>query len=273
MIDTRIAVVTCRAPVGAIEENLARTRHWAQKAATAGAHLVCFPELNITGYTTRESLDDWAQSIPGPITAELSQLAGQSDLVILAGLVEQNPSGAPYVTHGVFHPDGKIEYYRKIHLAPPEKTLFSAGNKIPVFTCAHFTFGVQLCYDSHFPELSTAMAARGAEIIFMPHASPRGDADAKHNSWMRHLPARAFDNGIFVVACNQWGANGRGLYFPGNAVVIGTDGRVLNKKVSGQGELMLITDLAAGDLATIRNHPMRYFFPHRRPELYTDVDS
>jgi predicted amidohydrolase len=269
MKDTRIAVVTSRAPVGEIKQNLGRTRQWVQKAALAGAHLVCFPELNITGYTTRESLASMAQTIPGPLTIELAQLSGQTGLVILAGLVEQNPQGLPFASHGVFHPDGRIDRYRKSHLAPPERHIFSAGNQIPVFKTAHFTFGIQLCYDSHFPELSTAMAVQGADLIFIPHASPRGAALAKHTSWMRHLPARAFDNGLFVVACNQWGDNGRGLVFPGNAVVIGPDGKVLKKKVTGQGEQMLIADLAAGDLDAVRTHAMRYFFPHRRPELYT----
>ena len=44
---------------------------------------------------------------------------------------------------------------------------------------------------------------------------------------MRHLPARAFDNGVFIVACNQTGTNGGGLSFPGVAMVIGPNGRVL----------------------------------------------
>ncbi len=268
MIDARIALVTSRAPVGAVTENLDRSRQWAIKAAEAGARLTCFPELNITGYTTRGSMADLAQTIPGPVTDALAQIAAETGLILLAGLAEHNPSGPPYATQGIFHPDGQIEYYRKVHLSPPEKDLFTAGDQVPVFRCRYFAFGVQLCYDSHFPELSTAMAAKGADIIFMPHASPRGAAAAKHNSWMRHLPARAFDNGLFIAACNQWGVNGKGIAFPGNALVIGPDGNVLKKKISGEGEQMLLVDLAATDLAAVRGHAMRYFFPHRRPELY-----
>ncbi len=75
------------------------------------------------------------------------------------------------------------------------------------------------------------MAVKGAEILFLPHASPRGLAIDKHRSWMRHLTARAFDNSVFVVACNQTGYNGKGLTFPGNAVVLGhslaTSGRTV----------------------------------------------
>lgn len=266
MKDIRIAAVTCRAPVGQIDYNLDQTIHWTEAARTAGAHLACFPELNITGYDVHGDISALAQPIPGPVSRRLSRLARDTGVIILAGMAEHNPSGRPYAAHCVFRPDGRVEWYRKVHLAPPEKALFQTGDTIPVFQIPAATFGIQLCYDAHFPELSTAMAANGAHILFLPHASPRGDAAAKHQSWMRHLPARAFDNGVFAVACNQWGDNGKGLVFPGNALVIGPSGDVLKKKVTG-GEGMLVADLKAADLQAVRSHPMRYFFPHRRTDL------
>jgi N-carbamoylputrescine amidase len=268
MIDLRIAMIACRAPVGAVEENLARMAHWVRRARRAGADLVCFPELNVTGYTTSVSMTEFALSIPGAITDRISQIAREARLTILAGMAEHNDSGLPYASHGVFLPDGRIEIYRKLHLAPPERSIFSSGHGVPIFTDGKTTFGLQLCYDAHFPELSTAMAARGVEVIFMPHASPRGNAAAKHQSWLRHLPARAFDNGIFVAACNQWGDNGRRLNFPGNAVVIGPDGKVIKKRSTARNEGMLLAELRGEDLAAVRNHPMRYFFPRRRPDIY-----
>jgi N-carbamoylputrescine amidase len=111
------------------------------------------------------------------------------------------------------------------------------------------------------------MTAKGADILFMPHASPRGDAATKHRSWLRHMTARAYDNGVFVVACNQLGENGRGLVFPGNAVVINPSGEVIAKRLENT-EGMLIVDLMAAELEAVRSHPMRYFFPNRRPDLY-----
>ena len=269
MQDIRIAAVTCNATVGRIEENLARTEHWTRQAKAAGAKLVCFPELNITGYGNLAEMASLAQVIPGPGTQRLSRLAAANNIIVLAGMAEKNPDGRPFASHGVFWPDGRTGFYRKLHLAPPEQKYYSAGDTIPIFKANGITFGLQLCYDGHFPGLATVMAAKGAEVLFIPHASPRGDAPTKHQSWLRHLPARAFDNGLFVVACNQWGANGKGLFFPGNAVVIGPSGTVLKKNVGGTGEEMLVTDLKARDLDAVRSHPMRYFFPNRRPELYT----
>lgn len=268
MRDIRIAAVVCRAPVGDIEGNIARTIHWTQQAKTAGAALVCFPELNITGYCNHTDMASIALPCPGPISHRLSALAKDKQLMILAGMAEQNPAGAPFASHCVFRPDGRTDKYRKLHLAPNEKSFFTAGDSVPVFEAPQATLAIQLCYDGHFPELSSTMTAKGAQILFLPHASPRGDAQTKHQSWMRHLPARAYDNGVFVVACNQWGPNGRGLVFPGNAVAIDPSGNVIASRLEDE-EGLLMVDLKAAHWEAVRAHPMRHFFPNRRPELYT----
>ncbi|MCP4692284.1 MAG: hypothetical protein GY859_29840, partial [Desulfobacterales bacterium] len=123
------------------------------------------------------------------------------------------------------------------------------------------------CYDAHFPELSTHMAVNGADLIFIPHASPRGTSAEKYESWMRHLTARAYDNGVFILACNQTGDNEQGLDFPGLAMVLAPTGKILGKDVSGK-EVIMVADLKAADLERVRAHRMAYFLPHRRPDLY-----
>jgi N-carbamoylputrescine amidase len=267
MQDITIAAITCDAPVGEIERNLEKTIEWTMKAKAAGADLVCFPELNITGYCNRAEMADIALAVPGPISRKLSNLSKQKGIVILAGMAEKNPMGRPFASHCVFTPEGQVQVYRKVHTAPPEKETYTSGDTIPVFKINSITFGIQLCYDAHFPELSAVMTRKGADVLFMPHASPRGNAAQKHDSWMRHLTARAFDNSVFVVACNQIGENCNGLFFPGNAMVIGPSGELIDKDISPQAS-MLIAHLKAADLETVRGHPMRHFFPNRRPELY-----
>ncbi len=270
MHDIRIGAVVTPSVVGDTTANLERLARWVKQARKQEVELICFPELNLTGYCNSAELAKAAEKIPGPLSLKVSALAKQEKVTILAGLVEFNPRGAPFASHCVFHPDGRIQVYRKLHLAPPETETFSAGDQIPVFRIPKLSFGIQLCYDAHFPELTTAMALLGAEVIFIAHASPRGDAQAKHQSWLRHLPARAFDNGVFLVACNQVGDNCHGLSFPGNAVVIGPSGDVIAKHVQGT-ETMLVADLQAADLQAVRSHRMRYFLPHRRPDLYRKV--
>jgi predicted amidohydrolase len=84
---------------------------------------------------------------------------------------------------------------------------------------------------------------------------------------MRHLTARAYDNGLYIVACNQIGDNCNGLVFPGNAVVIDPSGNILDTKLD-DSEGLLVADLTAEALEHVRGHRMRYFLPNRRPDLY-----
>ncbi|MBT8350583.1 MAG: nitrilase [Deltaproteobacteria bacterium] len=268
MKNIRIAVVISNSPVGEISHNLDALASRVKEAKKKGAALICFPEMNITGYSTRKIIIDAAQVIPGPLTEGLIELAEKENMIILAGLAEKNKKGRIFAGHMVLSPQGLSGTYRKLHIAPPEQKLFSPGRKIPLFEFHGVKFGIQLCYDAHFPELSTQMALKGAEVIFFPHASPRGTPDEKFTSWMRHLTARAYDNGIFVVACNQVGENGTGLSFPGIAVVIDPSGNLIAKDISGK-EKMIIVDLKAVDLSRVRNHKMRFFLPHRRSDVFS----
>jgi N-carbamoylputrescine amidase len=182
-------------------------------------------------------------------------------------MAEKGENDRTFASHLVVTPENISGIYRKIHIAPPERNLFTPGNSVPLFEVNGVKLGIQLCYDAHFPELSTRMAVDGADIIFMPHASPRGTPMEKLTSWLRHLTARAFDNSVFIVACNQVGENQNGLVFPGLAVVVGPSGKILGKETIGS-EGMLVADLKSDDLSAVRDHRMHYFLPNRRPELY-----
>jgi predicted amidohydrolase len=267
MKDIRIAAVIMNCPVRRVEDNLDRMADWVQTAKKRAANLVCFPELNVTGYSTRDVIKDSAETVPGAISRSVLTLAREFKLAILAGMLEREAGGRVFASHLVVTPRGIAGIYRKIHIAPPESGIFSAGDTIGLFKIRGVKLGIQLCYDAHFPELSTRMAIDGADVIFMPHASPRGTPAAKFNSWMRHLPARAFDNGLYIVACNQTGNNQNGLNFPGVSVILDPAGRIV-KKHTGAKEHMLVADLKADELEKVRSHRMRYFLPNRRPDLY-----
>jgi N-carbamoylputrescine amidase len=197
----------------------------------------------------------------------LAHMARESNLVILVGLIEVSEGAPPHISQLIVGPEGRIGLYRKTHLSPMERGMYQPGDHIGVFAHGNRTFGVQLCYEAHFPEISTILAVMGAHILFMPHASPRGNPAEKMKSWMRHLEARAFDNGVFVVACNQVGKSSQGLSFPGVAVILGPDGRVL-AQYGGEEEKVLTADLKGKALDGVRHHRMKYFIPHRRPDLY-----
>ena len=267
MDDLRVAVVVMRSELGETSDNLKRVKAWVGKAASEGAGLVCFPELNLTGYSVHEIVRSIAEPIPGPSSQAIVEMARESGILVLAGLVERDKEGRIFASHLVASPEGLEGVYRKCHLGPFEQSLYCAGDSLPVFTFKGIGFGIQLCYDNHFSEQSTLLALKGAHILFCPHASPRGTPEKKQRSWLRHLTARAYDNGVFVVACNQTGNNKEGLEFPGLAMVLNPSGEVIAEHVSVK-EGVLFADLRAAELAHVREDRMRFFLPNRRPELY-----
>ncbi|MFW6052289.1 MAG: nitrilase-related carbon-nitrogen hydrolase [Desulfosalsimonas sp.] len=268
----RIALVLCGSVVGDTPGNLSKIENWTAAAKQKGADLVCFPELSATGYHIGKEIHAAAETIPGPCSVRIAEIADKHGIRVLAGMAEKSGSHT-YAAHVMAEPGSGISgIYRKLHIGPPEKNAFSPAAQIPpLFEVSGWRIGLQLCYDAHFPELSTSMALAGADIILMPHASPGKSPDEKLASWMRHLPARAFDNGLYVAAINAVGTNGCGLCFPGVALVLSPEGKIL-KQYTGEYETLIIADLSRQSLESVRRHPMKYFLPHRRPEIYHKND-
>lgn len=268
----RVALVVQKSIPGAFEENLLASMKIIALAASNGAKVIVFPEMNLTGYTAGLKTLSIAQPMNHKLLGSLSSAANKFEISILAGMAEQGENNQVFASHLVFSPGKPADQYRKIHTAPNEKKYFSPGNKVKIFQHKQVHFGIQLCYDAHFPELSTAMAVQGADIIFIPHASPRGTPKEKYRSWMRHLTARAFDNGVFIAAVNQTGDNAQGLTFPGLALLIGPDGNIVSKYLNPeetiQEETIHYADIDLNELTRVRSHRMRYFLPNRRTDLF-----
>lgn len=261
------ALVVQNCPAGRIEDNLAQTIAFAQQAAARNARIVVFPEMNLTGYDTGKKVLTISRQMSDPLITPLVSCAVENKITILAGLAEITQKKKIYATHLVISPDGKVRKYRKTHTAPFEQEYYSRGSAVPVFDAAGLRFGLELCYDAHFPELTQALALQGAHVVFIPHASPRGTSQEKYDSWLRHLTARAFDNAVYIAACNQTGDNRAGLNFPGLNLLIGPDGRVAACNLDGdEGFSMVTIDLSF--LEEIRSHKMRYFLPNRRSDLF-----
>ncbi|MBO8168703.1 MAG: nitrilase [Thermoanaerobacteraceae bacterium] len=268
-----IAVVQMQAKVMRVEENLAKIETYSRIAQKKNVNIICFPELSITGYS-RERARQMAEPVPGQSSTAISGLAQQLGMTILAGLVEENRSGKPFITHIVAYPDGKIHKYRKTHLGQYEKEYFSQGDRLPVFKGDGVVFGVQLCWEMHFPEISTILALNGCEIIFAPHASPVA-GKARRLVWQKYLNARAYDNSVYVAACNLVGYDGEKQTFGGGSVIIDPKGNVITECYNDR-EIMLVAHLDPrrfNAIRTKRKETMKnsFYLSARRPELYQDL--
>ncbi len=267
MDNLKVGVVCMGAIPGEIERNLDKIEALASDAMENRADIVCFPEFSVTGYALDSPDLICSREDPEKIADRLCRISADLGLILLAGLIEYSASCRPHIAQIITGPEGVIGRHYKTHLGPTERNFYEEGHEISPFTYGDLCFGVELCYEAHFPEISSTLALKGADILFIPHASPRGSPEEKLNSWKRHLPARAFDNGLFVVACNQVGETPQGLHFPGVAMVFGPDGCLLDW-YAGDEERVLIVELKGEDLEKVREHRMRYFLPERREELY-----
>jgi predicted amidohydrolase len=113
----RVAAVASRSLPASPESNLEHCAAWTARAAQAGAALVCFPELSITGYVTTPEIWTAAEPVPGPSTEKLEELARKSGLIVAAGIAEKDRD-IVYDTYVFVGPNGYLGKSRKIHIPP-----------------------------------------------------------------------------------------------------------------------------------------------------------
>jgi predicted amidohydrolase len=277
--------------------NLARIRDFAAEAASAGVQLLAFPEMCITGYwhvlrMDRAEIAALAERVPdGPSTQALIALARQHGIVIGAGLIESEGERF-YNSYVVVEPDGRHVVHRKLHAFENEH--ITPGDRFTVFASSvGCRIGVLTCYDNNLIENVRITALLGADILLAPHqtggtasksphamgvidpalwaarerdpraieAEFRGD---KGRGWlMRWLPARAHDNGMFLVFSNGVGEDS-GEVRTGNAMVIDCYGRIINETWRARDELVV----GDCDLSLLDRCTGRRWLRGRRPELY-----
>lgn len=264
---TRVALVQMNAIAGELVQNLDAIAGFARSASAEGARFVCFPELSISGYVHDSSSATLAEPVPGPSTDRFVEIARDTDTLLLAGLLELGADGLVYNTHVVASGAGLMGTYRKTHVAPVEAEGFAPGVELKVFTSPWLRFGLEICFDAHFPEASSSLALQGAEVLFIPHASVGETYEGKVERWMRFLPARAYDNSVYVAVCNQTGPNGHGQEFPGGTLVFDPRGRLIAQS-SGSDPQIVYADLDPVELEMARSDANLYFIPLRQPKLY-----
>lgn len=276
--------------------NLGRIRDLARIAASRGAEIVCFHECSVTAYTflqtlSRDELDLLAEPVPdGPSTAALIEVARETGCVVMAGLIERGSDGRLYKCYAVVGPGGFLTKFHKLH--PFISPHLTPGAGYHVFEILGVKIGFLICYDNNLPENVRATALLGAEVIVMPHvtgctpsAMPgRGIVDPalwdnrhrdparlrrefrgpKGREWlMRWLPARAWENGVFVVFANNIGRD-HDTIKPGLAMILDPSGEILVESEALDDDVV-VGLLTAESLATA---PGRRYLQARRPELY-----
>jgi predicted amidohydrolase len=297
----RAASVQFQHLAGNKSANLEKIRRFVARAAAERVELIAFPEMCITGYwhlrnLSREEMEALAEPVPEGTTARLLMaLSREYGMTIGAGLMERAHDGALYNNYLVASPDGRTACHRKLHEFV--SVHLKSGGAYTVFDLAQgWRVGVLTCYDNNLIENARMTALLGAEILLAPHQtggcrsrSPRAmgaidtalwdrrkeDPEAieaefrgpKGRGWlMRWLPARAHDNGMFLVFSNGVGPDDDEIR-TGNAMVLDPYGEVIAETCE-PGDAMVVADLDASLLPTSSG---RRWLRARRPELYESL--
>ena len=264
----RIALVQMTAIRNDKKANLDKMETFIKKASEENASIVCFPELSVTGYVKNQP-DFVAESLEGPSVERLKTLAANFNITILAGMAEKEHKQA-YISQMVIQPDGLVDVYRKTHLGAREKKTFTQGESVPVFNRnseqKKSKFGIGLCYDLHYPDLVSSLALQGARIVFAPHALPIG-GQRRLSIWDKYMPARAYDNGVFVLACNLVGHDGK-KHFGGGMGVWNPKGENI-LRCCEEKELMMMLDLDMDIFSKKKSESNKIgYLDDRRVKLY-----
>ncbi|WP_290814095.1 carbon-nitrogen hydrolase family protein [Halovivax sp.] len=224
------------------------------------ADLIVFPELATTGYSIFDQIEACAESIPGPTTRAIGAAAAEAEVHVLVGMAVRADDSGDDVTNSAVWIDrtGTVRArYDKYQPWGDERSAFGSGDRPLVVSCEGWTFGLQICYDLNFPEVSAAFARAGVDAVVNVSAWSAPMA----GDWDRLLPARAIENGAYVLGCNRAGTEGD-LEFYGRSTAYDPDGSVLDRL--GADEDVLSAHLSKAALSRERErNPMRR---DRRPE-------
>lgn len=295
----RISSAQFESRSGDKDYNLSVINSFSAKAAAEGAAAIAFHECSITGYSfarhlSRQQLLDVAESIPdGPSVQRLIEISRKNNIHILAGLFERDDEDRLFNTYVCVNQDRVVARFRKLH--PFISAHLSPGDQYCVFSIHDWKCGILICYDNNVIENVRATALLGADIIFMPHVTmctpstrpgagfvdpalwTHREADPtslriefdglKGRGWlMKWLPARAYDNAVYVVFSNPIGMDDDQLK-NGCSMILDPYGDVL-AECRNLGNDFCTTWITPEKLALAGGYRYRRA---RRPELYSST--
>jgi NAD+ synthase (glutamine-hydrolysing) len=259
------------ATVGDIGGNAERIRAGLRSARDAGAQLVLFPELALTGYPPEDLL--LREHFLADAASALRELASDTrGLVALVGFPERAEevyNAAAVLADGALH-----AIYRKVHLPNygvfDEHRYFQSGSGGAVIQLGEDRVGLTVCEDLWEPgPPATDEALAGATLITNISASPYHAGKGSERE--RMFSQRARDNLACVAFCGLVGGQDE-LVFDGHSCVIDHTGQTIARAAQFREELLVCdVDLDAAAAARLREAGHRP--AARRPPAHVELFS
>jgi predicted amidohydrolase len=269
----RIALAQIAPRLGDVDANLDRHAEIIASSRDAGAGLVVFPELGLTGYLLQDLAGEVAMRLDDPRLAALAaETAGCSAVV---SFVEESADHRLFIAAALLE-DGRIRHvHRKVHLPTyglfDERRFFAPGDALRAVP-SRLGVGVGLAVCEDFWHLGTAhvLALDGAQLLVNVSSSPGRDLAASHAeglgtaaSWRALLRTYAQLTTSVVVFCNRVGVD-ESITFWGGSEVIGPTGETI-VRAPLYDEAVVVADVALADVR--RERIALPLLRDERPEL------
>ena len=272
---------------------VARMCRLMRTAHARGARLVVFPELALTTFFPRWSIDDpgeldrWFETdMPNADTAPLFRLAAELEVGFHLGYAERTPEGRRFNTAILVSPAGRIVgKYRKIHLPGHsayaawrpfqhlEKRYFETGDLgFPTFEMLGGRLGMCICNDRRWPETWRVLGLQGVEMVLLGDNTPVTNSLSatevpEHRIFHHKLSVQAgcYQNSCWGVAVAKAGDED-GFPLMGGTIIVDPQGLVVAETQTEDDEL--ITHSCDLDKAAFGKKTIFNFAAHRRTEHY-----
>jgi predicted amidohydrolase len=263
----RLALAQVAPALGDLGANLRTHLAIARRAAAAGARLVVFPELSLTGYRLQDLVPDVALRLDRP--GRLAPLLRLSRRIgIVAGLVEES-EGHHYYNTAVHLEGGRIIHvHRKVYLPTygmfEEGRYLAAGDTFAAYRAAAGRMGILVCEDAWHPASALLLAQDGADLVLVLANGPiqavgGATGPRNHETWRDLVRVTAQMQTVFIALVNRVGVED-GVGFFGASMIVDPLGRAVAQAPLLREDL-LIADL---DRAALRR--ARTYYPLLRDE-------
>ena len=246
-----------------VDKSLAALR----EAASDGAEIVCFPEIQFSPFFPQFPGGDpsrYAMTIDHPALTAIRQACRELGLVVIPNLYLEE-DGERYDASPVVDRDGAILGVSKmVHIAQLpqfyEQDYYTPSDSgFHVYDALKGRVGVVICFDRHYPESIRSCALQGAQLVVIPTANVKGEP-LEFFEW--ELRVAAVQSGLFIAMCNRVGLE-REMDFCGQSVVVDPDGDVVAR--ADDDEQILYADIDLGSIEKTRQ--TRPYLKLRRPEF------
>jgi NAD+ synthase (glutamine-hydrolysing) len=255
----RLALAQIDPVLGDVKRNVAKHVELADRAAAAGAQVVVFPELSLTGYSLKDMNWDVAINLRGDLRAVAPLVEKSRSISILAGGVEESASFALYNAAFFFEGGEVRSAHRKTY--PPtygmfeENRYFSSGSGVRALESRHGRFGVLICEDLWHLPLPYLLARDGAGIILTLVASPTRISGKEEKPQIATVNAenhRTYARllSLYIAFCNRVGFED-GVNFWGGSEIVGPDGSCIAQAKLFEDDLIL-AEIDENDLRRAR---------------------